>query len=93
MARFRYRMQNILDIKGKLEEQAKITYGIAQQKYMTEQEKLQEMVVRRTGYERKLKKLMEILLPNTDMKFLMAMDTLLNLIYLTEFFQVQYWQR
>ena len=59
MAKFRYRMQNILDIKAKLEEQAKITYGIAQQKYMAEQEKLQEMVVRRAGYERKLKKLMD----------------------------------
>lgn len=59
MAKFRYRMQNILDIKEKLEEQAKITYGIAQQKHAEEQEKLQEMVIRRTRYERNLKKLMD----------------------------------
>ncbi len=59
MAKFRYRMQNILNIKEKLEEQAKITYGIAQQKYAAEQEKLQEMVIRRTRYERNLKKLMD----------------------------------
>ncbi len=58
MAKFRYRMQNILDIKEKLEEQAKITYGIAQQKYAAEEEKLQDMVIRRMGYERSLKKLM-----------------------------------
>lgn len=59
MARFRYRMQNILDLKFKLEEQAKIAYGIAQQKHAAEEEKLQEMVVRRASYERKLKKLMD----------------------------------
>jgi flagellar FliJ protein len=52
-------MQNILDIKQKLEEQAKIEYGIAQQKYREEQEKLQEMMLRRMRYEKQLKELME----------------------------------
>ncbi len=58
MAKFKYRMQNILDIKLKLESQAKIAYGIANQKYLAEQKKLQELILRRTGYERELKNLM-----------------------------------
>lgn len=29
MAKFRYRMQNILEIKEKMEEQEKVAYGIA----------------------------------------------------------------
>lgn len=58
MAKFKYRMQNILDIKLKLESQAKIAYGIANQKYLAEQKTLQEMILRRAGYERALKDLM-----------------------------------
>lgn len=58
MAKFRYRMQNILDIKMKLESQAKIAYGIANQKYLEEQKKLQEIVLRRASYERVLKESM-----------------------------------
>lgn len=58
MAKFRYRMQNILDIKMKLESQAKIAYGIANQKYLEEQRKLQEIVLRRTSYEKALKESM-----------------------------------
>lgn len=57
MAKFKYRMQNILDVKMKLESQAKIAYGIANQKYLEEQKKLQEIVLRRTGYEKRLKDL------------------------------------
>lgn len=58
MARFRYRMQNILDIKIKLETQARNEYGIANQKYLEEQDKLQQLVVKRVTYETKLKELM-----------------------------------
>lgn len=58
MAKFKYRMQNILDIKVKLESQAKIAYGIANQKYMEEQKKLQEIILRRTSYEKILKESM-----------------------------------
>ena len=58
MAKFKYRMQNILDVKLKLESQAKIAYGIANQKYLAEQKTLQELVVRRAGYEKALKDLM-----------------------------------
>ena len=59
MAKFKYRMQNILDIKLKLESQAKIAYGIANQKYLAEQQKLQELILRRAGYDKALKELLE----------------------------------
>ena len=58
MAKFKYRMQNILDMKLKLESQAKIAYGVANQKYLAEQKTLQELIMRRTGYEMALKELM-----------------------------------
>lgn len=58
MAKFKYRMQSILDIKMKLETQAKIAYGVANQKLREEQEKLQTMILRRAGYEKTLKQLM-----------------------------------
>lgn len=58
MAKFKYRMQNILDVKMKLESQAKIAYGIANQKYMEEQQKLQEIILRRNNYEKAWKECM-----------------------------------
>ena len=36
MAKFAYRMQSILDIKEKMEGQAKIAYGVANAKLMDE---------------------------------------------------------
>lgn len=59
MAKFVYRMQNVLNIKMKLETQAKMAYSTANQKYLEEQRKLQEMVVRRMDYEKKLKETMQ----------------------------------
>ena len=44
MAKFVYRMQNILDIKLKLESQAKITYSLAAQQHAQEQQKLQDFL-------------------------------------------------
>lgn len=58
MAKFKYRMQNILDVKLKLESQAKIAYGVANQKYLEEQKKLQEIMLRRSSYEKVLKESM-----------------------------------
>ena len=37
MAKFVYRMQNILNSKQKLETQAKMTYSLANQKYLEQQ--------------------------------------------------------
>ena len=55
MAKFRYRMQNILDIKEKMENQAKTAYGMANAKLATEQQKLQDIL--RAGYESKAREL------------------------------------
>ena len=51
MAKFAYRMQNILDIKEKMENQAKIAYGMANSKLSDEQDKLKKILVRRADYE------------------------------------------
>ena len=58
MAKFVYQMQNIPDIKLKLETQAKMAYGAANQKYLDEQNVLQEYIIRRMGYEKNLKNTM-----------------------------------
>ena len=48
-------MQNVLNIKLKIETQAKMAYSIANQKYLEQQQRLQEMIVRRVGYEKALR--------------------------------------
>lgn len=58
MAKFVYRMQNILDIKKKLEEQEKINYGLANAKLEEEKQKLRKLLLQRAGYERQMKELM-----------------------------------
>ncbi len=57
MAKFVYRMQSILDIKYKLEEQEKIAYSIASQRLAQENEKLKQLMARRIGYEKKAEEL------------------------------------
>lgn len=57
MAKFTYRMQNILDIKIKMENQAKIAYGIASRRLQEEQEKLQAIMIKRATYEKKAREL------------------------------------
>jgi flagellar FliJ protein len=59
MAKFVYRMQNILNIKEKLETQARMAFAEANRNYQEQQQILQEYVVRRMGYERHLKETME----------------------------------
>lgn len=50
MARFRYRMQSILDIKRKMETQAKMELGQAQNRLMEEQERLEHLYQRKEAY-------------------------------------------
>ncbi len=57
MAKFLYRMQNILNIKEKMESQEKIAFGIASAKLMEEQEKLSNLLKRKADYESSLKEL------------------------------------
>lgn len=53
MAKFTYRMQSILDIKYKLEEQEKTAFGLASRRLAEENEKLQQLMLRRINYERR----------------------------------------
>lgn len=50
MAKFRYRMQSILDIQYQLETQAKIEVGRAQMRLSEEEEKLQGLIDRKAAY-------------------------------------------
>ncbi len=59
MPKFRYRMQNILDVKEKIESQEKIAFGIAMAAFQEEQDALQKLLVSRAGYERRLKEMQE----------------------------------
>ena len=49
MAKFVYRMQNILDLKIKMEEQRKAEYGLANARLRKEEDKLRELIVRKAG--------------------------------------------
>jgi len=51
MAKFIYRMQSILDIKLKMEDQAKQAFAAAKIKLDEEQEKLDILFMRKAGYE------------------------------------------
>lgn len=51
MAKFKYRMQNILDIKQKLEESAKMEFGEANRRVAEEEEKLSVIDARKRAYE------------------------------------------
>jgi len=57
VARFRYRMQNILNVKEKLETQARNEFAIAAAHEREEEEKLNALIARRDSYEAHLKDL------------------------------------
>jgi len=68
MPRFRYRMQNILDIKLKLEEQAKNEYAQAQAVLSEEEQKKEALIGRLLDYEAKSRGLREDSLSIRDLK-------------------------
>lgn len=57
MAKFTYKMQNILDIKYKLETQAKTSFSIAAANLNREEEKLVELNLRKQNYENRAREL------------------------------------
>lgn len=59
MAKFTYRMQNILNVKYKLESQAKTSFSLAAAKMNQEEEKLEGLHQRKRGYEARAKELVE----------------------------------
>ncbi len=50
MAVFRYRLQNILNIKNQLETQAEMEFGLAQARLNDEEARLDALIARRDGY-------------------------------------------
>ena len=58
MSKFIYRMQNILNIKYKLEDQAKTDFMLANQVLREEEEKLQILKERKKGYEDAVRELL-----------------------------------
>ena len=59
MSKFIYRMQNILNMKYKLEEQAKTEFMLANQVLREEEEKLQKLKDRKSGYEEEVRRLLQ----------------------------------
>ena len=59
MAKFKYRMQSILEIKKKLEEQAKNEFAAARAALNEEEEKLERLYKRKEAYEEKGRSLRE----------------------------------
>lgn len=72
MGRFRYRMESILNIKLKMEEQAKMSYSLAQLALNEEEEKLAGLYQRQTFYLEEGRQLRESVL---DVKELRANTT------------------
>ena len=59
MAKFRYRMQNILNVKEKLENQARNEFAVAAAVLKEEEDKLEALKKRKESYETDLKRLYE----------------------------------
>lgn len=69
MSVFKYRMQNILNMKTKLEEQAKIEFATANRRVLEEQEKLVLLQNRKKALEKKAKELLKA--PSLDVQEIM----------------------
>ena len=68
MAKFVYRMQNILNLKEKLESQEKIAFSLANQRLLEEQGKLSALMIRKADYEAQLKEMTQGTLSIRDIK-------------------------
>lgn len=68
MARFRFSMQSILNIKYKLETQSKQNFAAAQAALLTEEERLKKLRDRRAGYEEEARQLLSGVLNFRDIE-------------------------
>ncbi len=55
MKKFAFDLQGVLEIKEKLEGQARVDFGVARAKLTAEEEKKELLIQQRNGYEEKLK--------------------------------------
>lgn len=83
MARFRYRMQSILDIKQKMETQAEQEFAEARMRLDEEEEKLETLKKRKAAYEQQARDMLVGALNCRDMaenkEALLRMDEYINL--------------
>lgn len=70
MASFKYRMQNILNLKEKLEAQQKMEYAKANAILKEKEEVLENMLIKRSDYQARLRNKQEGLLKLNDIYFL-----------------------
>lgn len=68
MAVFRYRLQNVLDIKLRMEEQAKAAFAAANTKLLEEEAKMQKLLDRQAEYEEAGRKMREDVLNVFEMR-------------------------
>ena len=64
MAKFVYKMQSLLNIKEKLEDQAKTAYGLAKAALNEEEAKLAELIARKNRYIEQKRETMASIAPN-----------------------------
>ena len=83
MSKFLYRMQNILNLKRKLEEQAKMEYGTARARLNEEEEKLAQLQGRKADYEEEarsfLKKKLDLQKMRENKEAILRMDEFIEL--------------
>ena len=81
MAKFVYKLQSILNLKSKMEEQAKNEYAIAKSALDAENDKLANLIARKTEYEERLRGQVESVLNIRDIMLShQAIETLEDLI-------------
>ena len=93
MAKFVYRMQNILELTEKLESQEKINFGIAQAAVNEEQEKLRELLARRVDYENRERELMTGILDIQEINHCRQAITIMKVKIREQMLEVQKAQR
>ena len=84
MARFRFPLQSILDIKMKMETQAKQEFSLAMNELDTEEQKLSELRNRREHYQDEIRKLLQ-----GTLKFREIEDNKNAILYLDEVIEKQ----
>lgn len=68
MNKFKYSMENLLQVKLKLEDQAKIAYGNARLHLTKEEQKLKDMELTKVSYENEMRRLRSAILDITKIK-------------------------
>lgn len=85
MKKFLFDLQGVLEIKQKLEGQARVDFGIARQKLNAEEEKKEALILQKNGYAKDLKETMTGVLNIQEMNRLKnAIDVMNDRIRLQE---------